>query len=237
MSWSSAAHSLFWFTITRLGEAQILLPAMLSMALWLVHRSGATRVAMLWIGLTALAASLTTMTKVAFIGWGIGVPELNFTGISGHSMFATAVLPVLARACASTADDRWHRPSILLGYALAVVVTVSRVATGAHSVSEAVVGFALGGAASAAVLSLASMPHTPLPKALLGGLALWIALTTAGAPPSRTHDWVTRLSLAVSGHERPFTRYDLWREYRRQLDQQRRHSPEAQAGITGPASS
>lgn len=213
---------LLWFTITRLGEAQILLPAMLAMALWLIHRSNAKRVVVLWLGLTAIAAMITTATKVAFIGWGVGLAELNFTGISGHAMFATAVLPVLARACASTADDHWHRPSLLFGYALAVVVTVSRVATGAHSVSEAIMGFALGGVASAAVLALAAMPHTPLPRTLLAGVALWLAITAVSAPPSRTHDWVTRLSLTLSGHERPYTRHDLWRQYRRQLEQQQR---------------
>jgi len=227
---SFATHPLsflFWFTVTRLGEAQILLPAMLAMALWLIHRSNARRVVALWLGLTAIAATITTATKVAFIGWGLGFAPLNFTGISGHAMFATAVLPVLARACASTADDHWHRPSLILGYVLAALVTVSRVATGAHSVSEALFGFALGGAASAAVLALAAMPHTPLPRTLLAGVALWLAITSVSAPPSRTHDWVTHLSLAVSGHERPYTRHDLWVRYRRQqqleLDRQRPH--------------
>jgi len=214
---------LFWFAITRLGEAQVLLPAMLAMALWLVHRSGATRVATLWLAFTGGATLLTTATKVAFIGWGVGFAPLNFTGISGHSMFAAAILPVLVRAGASTADDHWHRPALLIGYLLAVVVMVSRVATGAHSWSEALTGFALGGLASAAVLGYAAMPHTPLPRTLLAGVALWLVITPAGAPPSQTHDWVTRLSLTVSGHTKPYTRRDMWRNYRKQkeLDRQR----------------
>jgi membrane-associated phospholipid phosphatase len=219
----SLSH-LFWFAVTRLGEAQILLPAMLAMALWLVHRSSAKRVASLWLALTAIAAVLTTATKVAFIGWGVSFPPLNFTGISGHSMFAAAVLPVLVRAAASTADDHWHRPALLIGYLLAMLVTVSRVATGAHSWSEALAGYALGSAASAAVVTLAAMPHTPLPRMLVAGVALWLVVTPASAPPSHTHDWVTQLSLALSGHERPYTRSQMWREYlkhRRELEQQR----------------
>jgi membrane-associated phospholipid phosphatase len=215
---------LFWFAITRLGEAQILLPAMLAMALWLVHRSGATRVATLWLAVTAGAALLTTATKVAFIGWGVGFAPLNFTGISGHSMFAAAILPVLVRAAASTADDHWHRPALLVGYLLAVIVTVSRVATGAHSWSEALTGFALGGLASAAVLSGAAMPHTPLPRTLLAGVALWLVVTPAGAPPSHTHDWVTQLSLTVSGHSKPYTRRDMWRSYLKQKELERQRA-------------
>lgn len=213
----------FWLAITRLGEAQILLPAMLAMSLWLVHRSGATRVATLWLGVTTAAALLTTATKVAFIGWGVGFAPLNFTGISGHSMFAAAILPVLMRAAASTADDHWHRPALLIGYLLAVIVMVSRVKTGAHSWSEALTGFALGALASAAVLGRAAMPHTPLPRTLLAGVALWLVITPAGAPPSHTHGWVTQLSLAVSGHSKPYTRHDMWRDYlkRQELERQR----------------
>ena len=67
------------------------------------------------------------------------------------------------------------------------------------------------------------MPHTPLPRTLLAGVALWLVITPAGAPPSQTHDWVTRLSLTVSGHTKPYTRRDMWRNYRKQqeLDRQR----------------
>ena len=44
--------------------------------------------------LTAAAALITTVTKVAFIGYEVGYAPLDYTGISGHAMFAAAVLPV-----------------------------------------------------------------------------------------------------------------------------------------------
>ena len=37
----------------------------------------------------------TTASKVAFIGWGLGLSALDFTGISGHAMIASAVYPLL----------------------------------------------------------------------------------------------------------------------------------------------
>ena len=89
---------LFWHLLTRLGEAQILLPAMVLVTACLTWRHGPTRLALGWLASTALAATITTLSKVAFIGYGVGLPALDFTGISGHAMFAAAVLPQL-HAC------------------------------------------------------------------------------------------------------------------------------------------
>jgi membrane-associated phospholipid phosphatase len=123
-----------WFLITRFGEAQILLPAMLAMAAWLPCAK-AGRLAWVWLACTGAAAVLTTVTKVAFLGWGIGYAPLDFTGISGHAMFAAAILPVLMRCLASAAPPRWQTTALCSGFGFALVVAVSRVTTGAHSVS------------------------------------------------------------------------------------------------------
>ena len=40
------------------------------------------------------ASGLVALTKIAFMGWGVGVRDLDFTGISGHAMVSSAVLPV-----------------------------------------------------------------------------------------------------------------------------------------------
>ncbi len=207
-----------WFTVTRFGEAQILLPAMLLMALWLSH-ARAQRLALTWLGCTAAAATLTTITKVAFIGWGIGIAPLDFTGISGHAMFAACIYPVLLRCMAASAPPRVQVMALWLGLGLALLVAVSRVTTGAHSVSECVIAFALGGAASLCTLAWAPTPPAGMPAAprlFLLVVAVWFLVMPAKAPPSTTHGLVTRLSLALSGHDRPYTRIDMLRQYRRQ---------------------
>jgi hypothetical protein len=84
-----------WHVITRLGEAQILLPVALLATLPLWRRPGARPLAIRWVALLSLAVLVTTASRVAFIGWGIGWAELDFTGISCHAMFATAVYPLL----------------------------------------------------------------------------------------------------------------------------------------------
>lgn len=200
-----------WSLLTRLGEAQILLPAMAAGLLWL-WRTPATRpLALAWLGGTALAAAVTTVSKVAFIGWGVGWAALDFTGFSGHAMFAAAVLPVLLRIAAGQAPRPWPRVAIGLGVALAGLVAWSRVVTGAHSGSESVLGFLLGSTAALAALRGTPAPRAPTPGWLLAGLAAWMLVTPLQLPRSITHDQVTALSLKLSGRDRPYTRPDLHR--------------------------
>jgi len=213
-------HS-FWHTVTRLGEAQILLPALAVVLVWFALRPQSRPVAAVWLGCIGLAALLTTVTKVAFIGWEVGYAPLDFTGISGHSMFAAAVLPVLAGTAASAASPRIKLLALIASYGFAALIAVSRVTTGAHSVSEAIAGFLIGSIASLLALRLATAPRTQAPKALLAGLLAWMVLTPAGAPPSRTHDWVTHLSVTLSGREQPYTRLMMLRRYRLEQLQQR----------------
>ena len=49
--------TLLWHFVTRLGEAQILLPAMLAVAVWMWVRGSAPRLAAAWLGCTALAVA------------------------------------------------------------------------------------------------------------------------------------------------------------------------------------
>jgi len=196
----------FWPVITRLGEAQILLPALLAVVLWLALRSNASGTAARWLSVVALAAAITTVTKVAFFGFGIGIAALDFTGISGHAMFAAAALPLIAHATTVGHSERWRRRVLVAVYMFAFVIAASRVVIGVHSPSEVLSGFVLGALTSGAALAWAAVPHRPVPKTLLAGLFVWLLAAPAGVPPSPTHGWVIRLSLAVSGRSEPYTR-------------------------------
>lgn len=204
-----------WHWVTRLGEAQIALPVLLFAMAWsLRQRADWQRLAWWWSCLAA-AALITLSTKVAFIGYGFGWAALNFTGISGHSMCAAAVYPMLARLITSSGSPAWQRGAWGVAMVVALMVGISRVMLGAHSVSEVVAGLALGLATSTAALTLAHSPAARLPLWLPLGLALWLGITPAHAPASNTHGMVTRLALAVSGRAQPYTRMDMWRERQR----------------------
>jgi len=203
---------LSWAAFTRLGEAQLLLPALVLAAAWLAWQRGGARPALAWLAGTALAAALTTASKVAFIGHGLGWAALDFTGISGHAMFAASVLPLAGCVAAAPRTPRGQVAWLAAGLGLAAAVAVSRVMVQAHSWSEVLAGLALGAAVTAGVRAVAAWPvPRPLPGAPVALLGAALLLGMAGAPPSRTHDWVTRLALAQAGRAEPFRRADLHR--------------------------
>lgn len=199
----------FWHLVTRLGEAQIMLPAALALCWWLARRADARPLVQRWLALLTLAATVTTVTKVAFLGWGIGSAALNFTGVSGHAMFSAAVYPPLLYLIAARRSPHWRRGAWLAGCALAIVIGVSRLMVGAHSGSEVIAGLVLGGAASASALWMTRQHHAPVPWWLPAGVAVWLLITPVQAPASITHDMVTRLALTLSGRTHPHTRAEL----------------------------
>ena len=210
----------WWAAVTRLGEAQILLPAFLAGTLWLflgpaVARSpagtGETRdappardSARAWLSKIVAATGLTTASKIAFLGFGIGSMALDFTGLSGHAMYSMAILPVLA---ALVAGPR----GAAIGVLLALAVLVSRVELHAHSWSEALGGALLGGAVASWTLGRylrePTIRRAPwwLPLALAG----WLTLLPWRASPARMHGLVVAMSLWLADRSEPYTRQEL----------------------------
>ena len=209
-------YSPFWHAITRLGEAQVMLPAALALLLWLAHRPAARLLVWWWLGMMVLAVSITTATKIAFIGYGFGWAALDFTGVSGHAMFAAVVYPLLFLVLNSARSVGWQRAALACGYLLALCVGISRVMVGAHSPSEVVAGLALGGAAGAAAIAMAHTPAIRMPMWLPVAVVVSVLVLGVNAPPSRTHDLVTRISLALSGRSAPYTRHEMLRNWQLQ---------------------
>ena len=213
MNASPLMSALPWPWLTRIGEAQILLPLALAAAVWLHWHGRQTAVAWRWMLALTAAVALTTASKLAFMGWGLGLAAWDFTGFSGHAMFAAATLPLLGWTALS--GRRW---ALLPGVLLATLVACSRVQVHAHSVSEATLGWMLGMAASLVALRGASLLPQRMPLWVPAGVLAVLTLTPFAAPRSMTHDWVTRLSLQLSGREHPYTRKDL---HRPQIDARR----------------
>jgi membrane-associated phospholipid phosphatase len=226
---------LFWYGITRWGEAQVLLPAGLVCILWLswgnfksrqgVRASKAARLpshegrslVVWWLLTLAIATALTTASKVAFIAYGFGYAPLNFTGISGHTLFASAVFPLLMMVMGSTASSSIQRAALCVGIFMAVLVGISRHQIGVHSASEIVAGWLLGGAVSALTLINGRWPAPHSRDAAwlpLIVLMLWLPLGAAHLPAARTHQWVVKLSLSLSGRKEPYTRAQMMLEWR-----------------------
>lgn len=202
----------FWHLLTRLGEMQILLPAALLACLPLMREPGSRAFAGHWWLALGVGTVLTTATKLAFIGWGVGIPALNFTGISGHAMFAAGVYPVLAALLATRLSPLPQRLAFVGGVALAVGVGISRIEVGAHSLSEVIAGLALGGCVTAATVWRGHLPRKVTHPIFQLLVIAWMVLTPVHTPQSRSHYFVTRLSLMLAGHDVPHTRAELLRK-------------------------
>ena len=178
---------------------------------WRSRQHAALRV---WLSSLALAAAVTLASKLLFFGWGVGNAWFDFTGVSGHAVLAASILPVFANGLLLAAERRICVAGVVLGALLAVAVGVSRVALAAHSWSEVVAACLLGGAVSAATLSAMRAGAVPSWPTRVAPLLLLLALVPGGAAYLPTHAWEVRLSLWLSGHERPYTRDELRRAAR-----------------------
>lgn len=213
MNFDSMAPHSFWHVLTRLGEMQILLPAALLVAYPMLRQRHARVAGVDWIGSLCAAALITTISKLAFIGWEVGYAPWNFTGFSGHAMFAAAIFPMLLGALPPASQPVARRWAFALGCVMAAVVGVSRIAVGAHSPSEVVSGLALGGCVSmycATRHALQQAQVNPLVPALV---AVWLVVSPLQTPQFRTHSVVTQLALALSGRPMPYTRTEMLRAH------------------------
>lgn len=201
----------FWCWISRFGQAEVVLPCVLAMLLWMSW-SRLQKQAGAWLALLSLAAALTLATKLAFIGWGVGIASLDFTGISGHALLSAATWPVLLSTLADRFRPAWQRGALIAGYGFALLVACSRLVLGAHSPAEAAAGFLLGALTSGIVLGRFRFSRPP-PAWLSLVLVLWLAVVPAQAPPSHAQGLITRLALQLSAHSLPFTRAHLTRRH------------------------
>ena len=201
------ARLMFWNKLTHLGDTSLMAPAAILICLWLLLAQ--RRRLLLWWGvLLTSAAILVSLTKIAFIGWGIGSEALDFTGISGHTTFATLMWPTIAFLLLQRAPRWLCALGVLGGLWLGLLVGVSRVTLGMHSPVEAVSGWLLGAGTSLSFISIAASTHLIALRRWLMACS-FLVLTGAGFLHSApTQYWLIQVALYLSGHERPFERGD-----------------------------
>jgi hypothetical protein len=210
----------WWSHLSALGGLNVTALLALAIAGWLVA-ARCWRLALAWCVLFGAALLLAGLSQMAFMGWGVGIRSLEFTGFSGHATRAAAVFPValfllLERRGRRRADQsgnvrterrqgRGLGAALFAGVLLAVAVAVARVKVGAHSPSEALAGCALGLATAGLFLARlrATRDYSPRPL-LLGLLAAVILLPRAD--PVNSHQWLTAAALKLSGSDRVWLR-------------------------------
>lgn len=200
---------LSWQHFSMLGDSVITLPAAALITVWLLA-GGAWRMGLWWSALFGAGLSLVVMTKIAFVGWGLGISAWDFTGFSGHAMRAAALFPVLFYLALLRAAAAWRRAGLAFGLLLGVLMAIARVADQSHSVSEAVSGCLLGTALALGFVWLAQSLPKPRKCRWLLSLSFFCLLPTAyAAPPAPTNAWIEAVALYLSGHSAPYVRSEM----------------------------
>lgn len=194
-----------WQQITFVGDSVLTMPAAAAIVIWLLA-GGAGRMAWSWCLLFGSGIFLVVATKIAFIGWGIGIPGLDFTGISGHAMRACAILPVIAVLLLQQLRPAWRTAGVLMATALALMVSLSRLVLHYHSTSEVVAGVALGMLVAIAFIRGMEGQRGFQLQHWVVGLTMLGLVPSSYAEPAPTQQWMTTVALYLSGHERPYVR-------------------------------
>jgi membrane-associated phospholipid phosphatase len=197
-----------WLLITRLGSSNLLLPimAIALTSLWLTNQK---KLVYLWAVALGLAIALTVMTKLLFMGWGIGIASLDFTGVSGHTLLATSIFPILFFSVYGGEQKKIGSIGLWLGLLLSFLVGISRVIIGAHSVSEVIAGWVLGLMVSVLVLNSMQSHKQRFAYLQLIGLICVVGFGSTTPNYLPAHGVLIKLALFMSGHDKPYSRSDL----------------------------
>jgi membrane-associated phospholipid phosphatase len=197
-----------WISVTRLADTVVMLPAAALCLTWLLM-GGAIPLALWWSVLLFAGLIIVAATKIAFLGWGIGLPALDFTGISGHAMRASAIMPVLLYLVFINASWRWRLGAVAAGLVFGVVIGVSRLMVHVHSPAEVVAGCLLGAGVSATFLWMmlrAPQPVLRLRERYALPLLLLLLVPVFTAKPAPTERWLHAVAMKLSGQEKLYSR-------------------------------
>lgn len=199
-----------WHWLTYFGDSMLLLPCAALIIVLLLANPETRRATWQWMLLFGIAGGLVCLSKLAFMGWGIGSRRFDFTGFSGHSALSSSIWPVLMWMLTGRLSRPVRVTAILAGYVLAFFVGYSRLVIHVHSPAEVVAGLTLGFTISTTFLLLqtsAAAPRLSYGQLALALLVPLLLINTGKVAP--TQGLLERIAVAISPATRPFTRADL----------------------------
>ncbi len=184
-----------WRTLSALGDSRWLLPMALVL-LFTLPRADA-RLKWRWLLAIAVTAGITLASKLAFMGWGIGIKSMHFTGVSGHAAMSSVIYPVVGALLAGP-GKRARAIGLAIGVLLATAIAWSRIPLHAHSLSEVISGLMLGLGCSTWAVRTTSFIDRPPPIVTVGAAFAGMILPLT-LPDLHTHQLVIALAKSISG--------------------------------------
>jgi len=156
--------------LTDFADQAVILPLVLTVAMMLAIQ-GWTRGALTWLLVIAATFGTILCLKLIFLACAPVFGVLDTRSPSGHVAAATVVAGALAFILT-------RRPAVILPVALAVsvMIALSRLVLGVHSLPEVVLGGLAGLAGTAAFLYLAGPPRLVRPLPIVAAIAVVTAL-------------------------------------------------------------
>lgn len=196
--------------LTYFGDSMLLLPTAVIIALLLRWKNDDKRAVWFWLLAFGCAGLVVSLSKIAFLGFGIGSVRFNFTGFSGHSAMSATLWPVMFWLLSGRLSSLWRRALLIAGYLIPVIVGISRLELNAHSLSEVIAGLVLGFTLSTAfLLSQRTVRPKGFSLAQLCIALLIPVLLFSNGRVATTQQFLQKLSANIAGIEHPWTRADL----------------------------
>jgi membrane-associated phospholipid phosphatase len=196
--------------LTYFGDSMLLIPTAVIMAILITWKNSDRRAVWYWALAFCAAGAIVSLSKIAFLGYGIGSARFNFTGFSGHSAMSATLWPVMLWLLSGRLKPAWRTCAVMVGYLIPLMVGASRLVLNYHSTSEVVAGLILGFTLSTAFLvsqrrsELQGFSATQLCIALL----LPLLLMSHGRLAT-TQQFLQRFSVQLSGIDHAWTRAEL----------------------------
>lgn len=199
-----------WHFLTFFGDSMLLLPCAAIVFIILILSPTSRKPTWQWMLLFGGVGAVVCVSKLAFMGWGIGSRHWDFTGFSGHSALSASIWPVLLWLLCGRFSSSVRRTAVIVGYLLAAAVGYSRLVIHAHSTSEVLTGLALGFIVSSTFLLLqrGTQPPRLSYRKIAVTLALPIVLINSGTA-APTQGLLERIAVTIAPVEKPFVRADL----------------------------
>lgn len=189
-----------WITFTKLADTNFTMPLAAVLAIWLAG-ARAWKLCFIWCLLFGIGILLVVATKIAYIGWGIGIPAIDFAGISGHAMRATAIAPVMVYLLLQKQTQRLQIIGLVLGIGFGIAIGISRLVIHVHSVSEVVSGCALGAIISLGFIWIVRQWPILFDRRLLL-IGVLLLLPTLTLKPAPTESWLEGVAMYLAGKDR-----------------------------------
>lgn len=202
-----------WQLISFFGDSTVLLPSAAALFIVLMLRKTSRLLAWQWSLLFGITGAIVCASKLAFMGWGLGIRELDYTGFSGHS---AAFWPIFLWLLSARFSAGWQKAAVATGYILAAVVGYSRLVIHAHSVSEVIAGLLLGAAGSALFLLLqkrtSDCDYKTVPWGGIACLVMVPLILLHSGSKAPTQTLLGQIATAIGPLDKPFTREDLHKQ-------------------------